>query len=93
MSESQIRTFVFTDIIASTSLKRKMEGQDAEERNSRFAHEILGPHRALIETQLVSHEGRLVSTQGDGLFLEFRSPSRAVQWAVGVQNRHSSEPI
>lgn len=93
MPDSQIKAFVFTDIVGSTSLKLQIGGQDSEQRNARFAREILGPYRHLIESRLDEFEGRLISTQGDGNFLEFRSPIRAVIWALDIQKRQASKPI
>jgi adenylate cyclase len=46
----------------------------------------LNSHRQnLIDPKLDEHHGRLVSTAGDSLLVEFRSVVDAVQWAVEVQ--------
>ena len=93
MSEVEIRAFVFTDIVGSTRLKKRMPGRDNAQRNSHFAAQILKPHRERIEHGLTDHGGRLISVQGDGHFLEFRSPIYAVMWAIDVQKSHQADPI
>ncbi|MDH3718708.1 MAG: protein kinase, partial [Planctomycetota bacterium] len=93
MASVEIRAFVFTDIVGSTRLKKQMPGRDNAERNQYFAEEILRPHRQLIEAGLAAYEGRVISTQGDGHFLEFRSPIQAVMWAIDVQQVHAGQPI
>ncbi|HUS39063.1 MAG TPA: protein kinase, partial [Pirellulales bacterium] len=93
MPSVEIRAFVFTDIVGSTRLKKQMPGRDSAQRDHHFAEQILRPHRKLIETGLAEHEGRIVSTQGDGHFLEFRNPIQAVTWAIEVQQLHAEQPI
>ncbi len=93
MASVEFRAFVFTDIVGSTRLKKKMPGRGSAERNQHFAEQILRPHRQRIEADLADYEGRIISTQGDGHFLEFRSPIQAVLWAIHVQQIHASQPI
>ncbi len=93
MASVQIRAFVFTDIVGSTRLKKEMPGRDNAERNQYFAEQVLRPHRQRIEEGLAAREGRIISTQGDGHFLEFRSPIQAVLWAIDVQQLHARRPI
>ena len=93
MPTTEIRAFVFTDIVGSTRLKKLMPGRDSAERNIQFTEHILKPHRALIEQVLGRYEGRLISTQGDGHFLEFKSSVQAVLWAVELQQLHLDSPI
>ncbi len=93
MAATEIKAFVFTDVVGSTRLKKLMPGRDSAERNLLFTEKILQPHRALIDDVLQRFDGRLISTQGDGHFLEFQSPAQAVLWAVEVQQRHADTPI
>jgi serine/threonine protein kinase/class 3 adenylate cyclase len=93
MPATEIRAFVFTDIVGSTRLKKLMPGRDNAERSVLFSEKILTPHRALIEKALARYDGRLISTQGDGHFLEFKSSVQAVMWAVELQQLHQRSPI
>ena len=93
MSYEEIKCFVFTDIVASTRLKAQMPGGNNAERDAQFTEQILRPHRAHIEQDLERFGGRIISTQGDGHFLVFRSPINATLWAIEVQRRHESEAI
>lgn len=93
MPSTEIRAFVFTDIVGSTRLKKMMPGRDSAERNIQFTERILTPHRALIEEALRRNDGRLISTQGDGHFLEFKSSIQAVLWAVELQQLHHDTAI
>lgn len=47
--------------------------------------EVLQGHRALLKGLIKSHQGRLVSTAGDSLLIEFSSAIRAVEFASASQ--------
>ncbi|MEM9186717.1 MAG: protein kinase [Planctomycetota bacterium] len=90
---SEMKTFVFTDIVRSVDLKGQMSGRNDAERDEAFVSTILTPHRERIEHALEEHGGRVVSTAGDGHFLVFANTIKAASWAVQVQQRHREEPV
>jgi class 3 adenylate cyclase len=71
------KTFVFTDIVGSTSLAEAM-GDQAWEHLLRWHDEAL---RALF----VHHGGEVVNRTGDGFFAAFDDARRAVECAVAIQ--------
>lgn len=90
---SEMKTFVFTDIVKSVNLKSQMQGQSDAERDQAFITTILTPHRQIIERELELHKGRVVSTAGDGHFLVFANTISAAKWAIGVHRSHRDSPI
>jgi len=75
-------TFLFTDIEGSTELLRRL-GHDS------YAS-VLAEHHSLIRTGIAAHDGKEVSTQGDGFFAVFSSPSACVSAAIETQRALSS---
>ena len=71
---AELKTFVFTDISGSVRLKDEMTGRSVTERDQAFISSILTPHRQRIEAHLTEFGGRVVSTAGDGHFLNQISP-------------------
>jgi class 3 adenylate cyclase len=71
------KTFVFTDIVSSTTLAEAL-GDVAWEHLLRWHDETL---RVLV----ARHGGEVVNSTGDGLFVAFNSPKPALDWAVSVQ--------
>lgn len=90
---SEMRTFVFTDIAQSVTLKGHMAGANDAERDEAFVSTVLSPHRRHIESDLARYGGRVVSTAGDGHFLVFANTINAASWAVAVQQRHATQPL
>ncbi len=90
---SDMKTFVFTDIVRSVTLKGQMAGRSDAERDEAYVSTILTPHRQRIETGLEHNGGRVVSTAGDGHFLVFANTINAAAWAVEVQQAHEAAPI
>jgi class 3 adenylate cyclase len=74
-----LRTFMFTDIVGSTTLLETI-GDEAWEDVVRWHDETL---RALIER----HGGEVVHTAGDGFFASFADVSGAASCAVAIQRR------
>jgi len=70
-------TFLFTDIEGSTALLRRLG-------DSRYAEVLTGHHR-IIRAGLAAHEGKEISTQGDGFFAVFSSPSACVAAVIEMQ--------
>ncbi len=71
------KTFVFTDIVGSTSLAEAM-GDEAWEHLLRWHDDTLC---ALFE----AHAGEVANRTGDGFFAAFDSAERAIGCAVGIQ--------
>ena len=71
-------TIVFTDIVDSTVLLRRLGDQ--------AWLEILQRHNAVIEETTAAHGGTVVETQGDGSMLAFPSVRRAVACSQAIQS-------
>jgi class 3 adenylate cyclase len=71
------RTFMFTDIVGSTSLAEAL-GDDAWERLLRW-------HDDMLRTLIGRAGGQIVNSTGDGFFVAFDSARTAVETAIAVQ--------
>jgi class 3 adenylate cyclase len=81
-----IRTILFTDIVGSTSLTRKI-GDEA-------AMELLAVHDQIVRDALADLGGREVKHLGDGIMASFVSAASAVKCAARVQReivKHGSD--
>jgi class 3 adenylate cyclase len=81
-----IRTILFTDIVDSTSLTRRI-GDEA-------AMELLGVHDSIVRDALADLGGREIKHLGDGIMASFVSAAAAVKCASRVQRevaRHGRE--
>jgi class 3 adenylate cyclase len=84
--DSGIRTILFTDIVDSTSLTRRI-GDDA-------AMELLAVHDSIVRDALKDLGGREIKHLGDGIMASFVSAAAAVKCASRVQReiaRHGQE--
>jgi class 3 adenylate cyclase/tetratricopeptide (TPR) repeat protein len=87
-------TIVFTDVVASTAIKRADAlGRDDRERDRAYLEKIQTPYFTLVRQCCQSHNGKEVSTSGDAFYLTFEDPIEAVRCAVHVQTRLASSPI
>jgi class 3 adenylate cyclase len=68
---------MFTDIVSSTDLVDLL-GDEQWNELSRWHDETL---RSVIER----HDGQVVKTIGDGFFVAFEDPARAIRAAIGIQ--------
>lgn len=73
------RTFMVTDIVASTNLVEAL-GDEAWE-------ELLGWHHQTLRQLFMAHCGEEVDEAGDGFFVAFDNPYEAVECAVDIQRR------
>ncbi len=73
----QTRTFMFTDIVRSTSLVEAI-GDDA------WA-DLLRWHDETLRSLFVAHEGEEIDHAGDGFFIAFPDSAPAVECSVAVQ--------
>lgn len=71
-------TLVFTDLQGSTELWEKLQ--------ARFA-EALAAHNAVMRSLIAKHGGYEVKTEGDAFMIAFDSPTRAVRFALELQER------
>jgi class 3 adenylate cyclase len=74
-----MKTFMFTDIVGSTTLVVAL-GDEAWET-------MLGWHNTVLREIFTAHGGEEISTTGDGFFVSFESPDLAVAAAVAIQRR------
>ena len=73
------RTFMFNDILGSTSLVETL-GDEAWE-------DVLRWHDEAIRTLIAAHRGEVVHSTGDGVFASFGEPADAATCAVAIQRR------
>ena len=74
-----LKTFMFTDIVGSTSLVEVL-GDDAWDTLLRW-------HDSTLREVFTANGGKEISTTGDGFFVGFDSPEQAVAAAIAVQRR------
>jgi class 3 adenylate cyclase len=74
-----LKTFMFTDVVGSTNLVEVM-GDEAWDTLLRW-------HDTTLREVFTAHQGREISTTGDGFFVGFDSPEQAVAAAVAIQRR------
>jgi class 3 adenylate cyclase len=74
-----LKTFMFTDVVGSTNLVEAL-GDEAWDTLLRW-------HDTTLREVFTAHEGREISTTGDGFFVSFDSPEAAVAAAVAIQRR------
>ena len=74
-----LKTFMFTDVVGSTNLVEVM-GDEAWDTLLRW-------HDTTRREVFTAHQGREISTTGDGFFVGFDSPEQAVAAAVAIQRR------
>ncbi len=86
-------TLVWTDLVASTEMKRHLPGRGISDRNQFYLERILRPHRERVETSVLQYGGQVISTEGDSFFLRFTTATDALQWAVDFQRDHVANPI
>ncbi len=76
-------TFVFTDIVGSTRLVRRL---------GRAYHRLLLEHRVVIRAALAEHGGIEVRTEGDAFFAVFTEAGAAVEACLDAQRRIAAHP-
>jgi class 3 adenylate cyclase len=77
--ESAARTFVFTDMVGSTTLLDTL--------GDKAAFKIIRDHDRLVRELLDRHAGREVKHTGDGFMLAFTSATDALGFAVALQQQ------
>ncbi len=78
-TERAVKTFVFTDIVDSTKLAELL-GDAAWDKLIRW-------HDGTLRSLVAEHGGQEIKGTGDGFFLAFDDPGRAVECAVAIQRR------
>ena len=74
-----LKTFMFTDVVGSTNLVEVM-GDEAWDTLLRW-------HDTALREVFTAHQGKEISTTGDGFFVGFDSPEQAVAAAIAIQRR------
>lgn len=75
----EVRTFAFTDIVDSTRLGEAM-GDTAWRA-------VLRRHDETVRNVVAEHGGEVVKHTGDGFFLAFADPARAIEAMITLQRR------
>lgn len=75
-TERMLTTVLFTDIVGST--------QKALELGDARWHHLLESHNALVRKELIRFRGREIKTTGDGFFVIFDGPARAIKCASAI---------
>ena len=73
-----LATLLFTDIVGSTALATRIGDQ-------RW-HVLLEQHNRLVREQLARFRGREIDTAGDGFFVTFDGPARAIRCATAIRD-------
>ena len=79
------RTFLFTDIVGSTSMLESL-GDEKWRR-------LLGRHDELLRERIVDAGGEVIKQTGDGFFAAFDRPQAALQAAVSIQRALADEIV
>jgi class 3 adenylate cyclase len=72
-----LATLLFTDVVGSTDHANRLG--DARWRT------LLDEHRAVVRREIARCAGIEIDTAGDGFFVRFESPARAIECARGVR--------
>jgi class 3 adenylate cyclase len=83
--EAATRTFVFTDMVSSTTHLVEL----GEEK----WNELLDRHDELLTTSIRGHGGTVIKHTGDGFFAAFTTPAAAAVAAVEIQQTIADEPF
>ena len=70
-------TIMFTDIVGSSSMMQHL--------GDRVGRQVLSKHDEIIRRQIAVHDGLEVKATGDGFMVTFRSATRGVACAIGLQ--------
>ncbi len=73
-----LATVLFTDIVNATERAAKL--------GDRQWRDLLTHHHSLIRGELSRFRGREIDTAGDGFFVTFDGPARAIRCAEAIQN-------
>ncbi len=84
VAQGRLLTLVFTDLVDSVGLKTRLGDSEA-------GHLIAG-HQAGIRKLTAATGGREILIAGDGCFLTFEVPSKAVEFALRLQDFHRQQP-
>lgn len=77
-----LSTVLFTDIVAST--------EKAAEVGDHRWHEVLEAHHSRVRAQIQRFSGREIDTAGDGFFITFDGPARAVECTLAIAESGAS---
>jgi class 3 adenylate cyclase len=83
VTERAVKTFVFTDIVDSTKLAELL-GDEAWDKLIRW-------HDQTLRSLVAEHGGQEIKGTGDGFFLAFDDPDRAIECAIAIQRRLTAQ--
>lgn len=81
--DARLLTLVFTDLVGSTRLKA--------ERGDHVVGQLIARHRERVNQLREKCGGRVVDWAGDGCFLTFDVPSKAVTFGLHLQQAHAND--
>jgi class 3 adenylate cyclase/pimeloyl-ACP methyl ester carboxylesterase len=81
--EGGLVTILFTDIVGSTALTRRLGDEGART--------VLREHERLVRGELAAHGGSEVKATGDGFMASFGSARKALECAIAVQKAFATE--
>ncbi len=76
-TERVLATVMFTDLVGST--------QRATSMGDRGWRALVDAHHAAVRRQLATFRGREIDTAGDGFFVAFDGPARAIRCAAAIR--------
>ena len=77
-------TFMFSDIEGSTELLERLDGDYVD---------VLRRYHAVVRSVVAANEGRIVDTEGDGIFCVFTETAKAAAAAVEIQRILAAGPL
>ncbi len=80
-----LATILFTDIVGSTELAARL--------GDRAWQDLLEQHHLLVRRELTRFRGREIDTAGDGFFVTFDGPARAIRCACSIRDGVSQTGI
>jgi len=90
---SGVVTFMFTDIVGSTQMKKKMPGDFTREREEAFVRLIKEPHDDIVAECVKTRGGFIIKSTGDGFLIAFADAEKAVLCAVEIQEKLNAAAI
>lgn len=90
---SGLVTFMFTDIVGSTQMKKRMPGDFSREREEAFLERIKDPHDDIVAKRVKVRGGFIIKSTGDGFLIAFADAETAVLCAVEIQEKLNATAI
>ena len=85
MDGAGFRTIMFTDLEGSTTLTQRIGDEPAQA--------VLRSHDAIVRSALAANSGREIKHTGDGIMAAFDAPSAAIECAINIQRKVTTENL